>query len=64
MLGILGTLAKSRPDEKPDPTALSVRARAFATLGLVVLAGIGREHPSVLLWTCRLEAVRAQLIRV
>jgi hypothetical protein len=50
MLGILGTLAKSRPDEKPDPTALSVRARAFATLGLVVLSGIGREHPSTLLW--------------
>jgi hypothetical protein len=50
MLAILGTLAKARRDEKPDPSALSVRARVFATIGLVVLASLGRDHPSVLLW--------------
>jgi membrane-associated protease RseP (regulator of RpoE activity) len=50
MLAILGTLAKARREEKPDPQALGARPRLFATLGLVVVAGIGREHPSVPLW--------------
>lgn len=60
MLAILGSLA-SKPrgraadgDERDDaedgaPGAiLTVRTRVVATLGLVVLASIGREHPSVL----------------
>jgi Peptidase family M50 len=50
MLAILGTLAKARRDDKADAQALGARPRIFATLGLVVLAGVGREHPSVLLW--------------
>jgi membrane-associated protease RseP (regulator of RpoE activity) len=50
MLAVLGTLAKARREEKPDPHALGARTRLFATLGLIVLAGVGREHPSVPLW--------------
>jgi hypothetical protein len=50
MLAVLGTLAKARREDKPDPHALGARARIFATLGLLVLASVGREHPSVPLW--------------
>jgi len=50
MLAILGTLTKARQEEHSDPSTLTARTRAFATIGLVVLASIGREKPSVLLW--------------
>jgi membrane-associated protease RseP (regulator of RpoE activity) len=50
MLAVLGTLAKARREDKPDPHALGARTRLFATLGLVILAGVGRDYPSVLLW--------------
>ncbi|MBX3229578.1 MAG: site-2 protease family protein [Labilithrix sp.] len=57
VLGILGTLARPRRPE-PEPQGdegggalglLTVRTRIFATLGLVTLASIGRQQPSLLL---------------
>jgi Peptidase family M50 len=49
MLAILGSLGNRRPDRAWE-NQLGTRTRAVATLGLVVLAGYGREHFSVLLW--------------
>lgn len=51
MLAILGSLA-SRAREPSDDEApqLSVRTRVFATLGLLFLAGYGREHSSTAVW--------------
>jgi membrane-associated protease RseP (regulator of RpoE activity) len=45
-LAVLGTLSSARG----APDGLGVRTRAFATLGLVVLASVFRERPSVVLW--------------
>jgi hypothetical protein len=50
MLGILGTLARAHREARPDPAALGVRTRALATIGLLVVASVGREKSSVLLW--------------
>ncbi len=51
MLAVLGALA-SRGNERatPAPGTLTIRTRAFATLGLVFLAGYGREHSSKGVW--------------
>lgn len=46
-LPILGSLA--RPPEADEP-GLPVRVRIVSLVGLMVLAGIGRERPSVFLW--------------
>jgi membrane-associated protease RseP (regulator of RpoE activity) len=50
MLGILGTLARPHREERPAPGTLGVRTRIVATLGLLVVAGVGRDKPSVILW--------------
>jgi len=50
MLGILGTLARPHREDRPEPGALGVRPRILGTLGLLVLASVGRDKPSVLLW--------------
>lgn len=49
MLAVLGLLGiRGRGDELP-PGALTVRARALVTVGLLVLANLARQHPSQLL---------------
>ena len=48
MLAILGSLANAR--HAPEPGALTVRTRLAAMLGLVVLASVGRERSSPILW--------------
>jgi Zn-dependent protease len=47
VLPILGTLSASRGG---TPDGLGIRTRAFATLGLALLAGLFRDETSVLLW--------------
>jgi len=49
MLAILGALGKRRPDHHEEHE-LGTRTRIFSVVGLVVMAGYGREHFSVLLW--------------
>jgi membrane-associated protease RseP (regulator of RpoE activity) len=54
MLAVLGHLSAraraQRLDDRPGPTSvLTVRTRIFATLGLVTLASLAREHSSWLL---------------
>ena len=50
MLAILGSLSSARRDGGPEAGTLTVRTRLVAMLGLVVLASVGREHESPLLW--------------
>jgi len=48
---ILGALSSRTEDGEPaDRDGIPIRTRAFATLGLALLAGFGREHSSPLLW--------------
>jgi membrane-associated protease RseP (regulator of RpoE activity) len=47
VLPVLGTLSSSKGG---TPDGLGIRTRAFATLGLAVLAGVFREESSVILW--------------
>jgi membrane-associated protease RseP (regulator of RpoE activity) len=47
VLAILGALSAAHP---PEPGSLSVRDRALGIVGLLVLAGVGREKHSLLLW--------------
>lgn len=50
MLAILGTLAsKNREDREESPGFLSIRTRAVATVGLVVVGSIARDNRSALL---------------
>ncbi len=55
MLAVLGSLATRGKDPRPGAdddeasTALTVRTRIVITVGLVVLASLGREHPSRLI---------------
>jgi membrane-associated protease RseP (regulator of RpoE activity) len=49
MLAVLGSLSSSRPRED-DAGTLSMRHRILATVGLVGVAAVGREHSSPLLW--------------
>ncbi len=50
MLAILGTLASSRrEDDENTPGNLSIRTRAIATVGLVVVGSIARDNRSALL---------------
>jgi membrane-associated protease RseP (regulator of RpoE activity) len=51
MLGILGALAaRGRPEGRGPEDKLGARTRIVATLGLLFLSGIGREHPRPFLW--------------
>src|SRR5580658_1054872 len=63
VLAVLGSLttAQRRPVEAGDER-LGVRTRAFATLGLVFLAGILGERPSVLGWTAWFSGLAVLLI--
>jgi membrane-associated protease RseP (regulator of RpoE activity) len=47
MLGVLGALASP---QAPDANALPARTRVAATVGLLILASVGREHSSALVW--------------
>jgi membrane-associated protease RseP (regulator of RpoE activity) len=47
VLPVLGTLSSARGG---TPDGLGIRTRAFATLGLALLAGLFRDESSVLLW--------------
>jgi Zn-dependent protease len=46
MLGVLGSLSSRGRSTKATGGVLTVRTRIFATLGLVILASMAREHPS------------------
>jgi membrane-associated protease RseP (regulator of RpoE activity) len=51
VLGVLGALAqRGRPDAQREDSPLTVRTRLFAILGLAILASIGREKSSMILW--------------
>jgi membrane-associated protease RseP (regulator of RpoE activity) len=50
VLAILGSLAARGSEQPPDATAIPVRTRLVATLGLALLAGVGRQHSSPILW--------------
>ncbi|MDP9036164.1 MAG: site-2 protease family protein [Myxococcota bacterium] len=51
VLALLGSLASARRDRRTDDQArLSARTRAFATLGLALLAGLLHERTSLALW--------------
>ncbi len=47
VLAVLGTLSSQR---EPEEHALGFRTRAGATLGLIVVAALGRDESSVFLW--------------
>lgn len=47
VLAILGTISRDRP---PEPDALPIRTRIFSLVGLLVLASIGRDRHSAVLW--------------
>lgn len=47
VLPVLGTLSSARGG---TPDGLGIRTRAFATLGLALLAGLFRDEASVVLW--------------
>lgn len=61
MLAILGSLSRKDRDEEPDEESLSPRARALATLALVVLAGIGQKQSSPTYWVAWLIGLGALL---
>jgi Zn-dependent protease len=46
LLAVLGNLAARSRGDTPKQGALTIRTRAFATIGLVVLASLAREHSS------------------
>jgi membrane-associated protease RseP (regulator of RpoE activity) len=47
MLAVLGMLAaRARADDDDPPVGLTIRTRIFATLGLLVVASLAREHPT------------------
>lgn len=48
VLAILGTIATRSKDVDPDPTAMTIRTRIVATLGLLVVASIARDSASPL----------------
>ncbi len=50
VLPVLGTLSSSSSRGRP-PDGLGIRTRAFATLGLALLAGLLRDQTSVVLWS-------------
>jgi membrane-associated protease RseP (regulator of RpoE activity) len=62
VLAVLGSLtpAQRQPSAAPDER-LGVRTRAFATLGLVFLAGILTDRSSVLGWTAWFSALAVLL---
>ncbi|MBS2017845.1 MAG: site-2 protease family protein [Deltaproteobacteria bacterium] len=49
VLAILGMLSARGRGEEPKPEALTIRQRLAATIGLVVVASIARDHRSMLL---------------
>ncbi len=49
VLAILGTLAARGRGEDAKPETLTIRTRLAATLGLVVIASVARDHRSMLL---------------
>jgi membrane-associated protease RseP (regulator of RpoE activity) len=49
VLAVLGLLAARSRGDEPAPGTLTIRTRAVATLGLVVVASLARENPSPLL---------------
>jgi hypothetical protein len=52
VLAVLGTLTTARaPSAARGDTALSVRTRIFATIGLVLLASLLHDRASVVAWT-------------
>jgi membrane-associated protease RseP (regulator of RpoE activity) len=52
VLAVLGTLAAHTPDGAAARSegTLTIRTRMVATVGLLVLASVGRKHPSPLVW--------------
>lgn len=51
ILAVLGDLASAKPSgDASDPFALSVTTRVVATLGLLLVASVGHDHSSALLW--------------
>src|SRR5205823_3146659 len=50
VLAILGSLAARGPGPPPDHSAIALRTRLVATLGLAVLAGVGRQQASPIVW--------------
>jgi hypothetical protein len=49
LLAILGMVAARSRGQDPSPAALTIRTRIAATIGLVVVASMGREHHKPLL---------------
>ncbi len=50
VLAIIGALSPAGRAEAPSPETLTIGTRAAAIVPLVLLAGIGRDEPSPLLW--------------
>ena len=50
VLAVLGTFASENSETRRKEPTLDFRSRAVATLGLLVLSWMGRDHSSVLLW--------------
>ncbi len=63
MLAILGSLSRRdrERDEDGEPVGITARTRALATVGLVVLAGIGQKQSSPIYWAAWLFGLGALL---
>ncbi len=61
VLAILGALASKGPS-RAEAATLSIRTRALATLGLAVLASVGRDHPSPFVWIAWFGGLAALIV--
>jgi hypothetical protein len=50
VLAVLGTIAQPRAERAEAQSPLDLRTRAFATLGLAILAGVFQDRSSPVLW--------------
>jgi membrane-associated protease RseP (regulator of RpoE activity) len=50
-LAVLGMLSSRGREEPASPETLTIGTRVAATVLLLVMAGLGRDHPSGLLWS-------------
>jgi membrane-associated protease RseP (regulator of RpoE activity) len=62
MFAILGELTSRRRASDPGGTPLGIRTRAFATLGLTLLAGMLHDSHSVVVWTAWFAGVSMLLL--
>jgi membrane-associated protease RseP (regulator of RpoE activity) len=62
MFAILGELTSRRSASDPGGASLGIRTRAFATLGLTLLAGTLHDNHSVVVWTAWFAGVSMLLL--